>query len=320
MASGYNKGKAIITQKTQTEKINESFPKNVDASPNAKVDGMVAKNIPIRQLYEAPSHWNFYNELDENKKLELMESINENGLMSPIIVWEINKEKVKHLYDNHEDIYNIGGFIYMVLAGHNRVDAYMRLQKATKDIEYASIPAFIFLEKDLDEKSAKEIIVDTNYVQRVLSVEEMEKSILYKYDEIENNKTEKGRTRDIVAKALGVSPAKVAQYKTLSSMYEPLKKMVYSGNIALVSVLKISDKSVEVQKKIYETYADRLDNKLLNRVKPYMDWDDISHTFNKALKPKEVKKKKVSIEVPEDMVDEFKEMAYQWVYNRTKRD
>lgn len=324
MATGYNKGKAITKQKNQTEKINSTFSKNVDASPNPKTNGMAARNIPIKHLYESPNHWNFYNELDEGKKFELMESINENGLMSPIIVWEINKEKVKHLYETHDNSYDMTGFIYMVLAGHNRVDAYMRLHKATKDEKYSKIPAFIFLEDDLDEQIAKEIIVDTNYVQRVLSVEEMEKSILYKYDEIENNKTEKGRTRDIVASKLDISPSKVTQYKTLSAMYVPLKKMVYSKQIGLNNLLKISDKSIEVQEWVYNNYGDVLDNIMLNKVKPYMKKSDIEYTFNKELekrKEKENKKKlkKVSVEIPQELIEEFKAMCSKWIYEKTKR-
>lgn len=321
--AGYNKSKAIDKNKKQSEYINENFSKNVDASPNSKIDGMIAKNIPVKHLYEAPSDWNFYNELDDNKKLELMESINENGLMSPIIVWEINKEKVKGSYINHTDAYSTGGFIYMILAGHNRVDAYVRLYEATKDEKYLSIPAFVFYENDLNEHSAREIIVDTNYVQRVLSVEEMEKSIMYKYDEVENNKTEKGRTRDIVADKLGISSTKVVQYKTLSGMYLPLKKMVYSGDIALTSLLKLSDKSVDIQEWIYENYSEVLDNKLLNKIKPYMKKSDIEYTFGKELEKRnqeKIKTKKVSLDVPDYLVEEFKIMCSKWLYEKTKRN
>lgn len=319
MAKGYDKGKALNTQKNQTEKINTSFPKNVDASPNVKIDGMVARNTPIKHLYEAPTHWNFYNELDENKKIELIDSISENGLMSPIVVWEINKEKVKDLYENHTDVYSIGGFLYMVLAGHNRVDAYIRLYNVTKDNKYLSIPAFVFLENDLDEKSAKEIIVDTNYVQRVLSTKEMEKSILYKYDEIERDKTTKGRTRDLVADRLGISPAKVEQYRKLSNVIPPIKELMYEDKLALNSVLKLVDKTDELQQWLYDTHKDKLSNSLLNKIKPSMKRGNIEKLIEKECSVK-VKCKKVSIEIPEYLTDEFKLMCSKWLYEKTKRD
>ena len=319
MAKGYNKSKAIETQKSQTDKINTSFPKNVDASPNVRIDGMVAKNIPIKYLYEAPTNWNFYNQLDENKKVELMESIDENGLMSPIIVWEINKEKVKHLYDDSDVIYDMSGFVYMVLAGHNRVDAYMKLHRITNDNKYLSIPSIVFLEGDLDEYSAKEIIVDTNYVQRILSTKERVRSVLYKYSEIENKKEKKGRVKDLVAEELGLSPTMVFNYKKLGEIIEPLQDMVYDNSLNLTSILKIADKTQDTQQWMYDTYKGVLTSKLLNKVKPYMKRNEIEKLFEKELAPK-IKTKKISVEIPEEFEDEFKEMAYQWVYNKTKRD
>lgn len=315
----YNPAKAKAANKAQSKRIDENFLKNVDASPNVKLDGMMAKNIKIKYLYEAPSNWNFYDELDDNKKLELIESISENGLMSPIVIWEINKEKVSHLYETHTPQYNMSGFMYMVLAGHNRIDAYNKLYESTKDEKYLSIPAFIFYENELTEHDAKEIIVDTNYVQRVLSTKEKVMSVMYKYAEIERNKTKKGATKNIVAEELGLSPTMVFNYKKLGEIIEPLQNMVYDNKINITSILKISDKSKETQQWIYETYGNNITNKALNKIKQYMKRDDIAKIFEKEMKPK-VKTKKVSVEVPEELVDEFKTMFSKWIYEKTKRD
>lgn len=318
MASGYNTAKAKSANKKQSQAIKENFKKNVDASPNIKFDGMIAKNINISDLYSAPDSWNFYEILDENKKLELMQSIEENGILSPIVVWEMDKSNVEDLYGSDLK-YSLIGNKYMILSGHNRTDAYNRLYKLTGEEKYKSIPAFVFYENDLDKLSAREIIIDTNYVQRVLNTREMEMSIMYKYDEINNNKSKKGRTRDIVANELGISSAKVEQYRKLNGMMKELKDMVYNDDLALTSVLKLADKSIDVQGWVYNMYGTRLTNKLLNKVKPYMRRDDIEKLFEKELSPK-IKTQKVSIEVPEELIDDFKIMASKWIYEKTKRD
>ena len=66
--------------------------------------GMDIFQLELDKLKAAPKEWNFYVPLNDNKMSELIESIIDNGLLNPIIVWE-----------NDND--------YMILAGHNRVKA-----------------------------------------------------------------------------------------------------------------------------------------------------------------------------------------------------
>ena len=299
---------------------NRTFGKTVieglDNIPKTKTAIM----IKLSELYSAPSKWNFYDKLDDNKLSELMDSIEENGLLEPVIVWDVDFETIEDEYGDEIDKYDFEGNKYCLLSGHNRTFAYKKLYEVTNDDKYLTIPAFIFKNDEIDIIQAKEIVIDANYVQRVLNMKEMEMSIMYKYDEIESNKERKGRTRDIVANELGISSAKVEQYRKLHSIIQPLKDMVYEDKIALTSILKIADKSTEVQKFIHTEYGDVLSNNLLNKVKPYMvKKDEIKKVFDKELAPK-IKKKKVSIEVPEELIDEFKIMASKWIYEKTKRD
>lgn len=299
---------------------NISFGKTVAEALDNLPKTKTAILIDIKDLYSSPKKWNFYDHLDDNKKLELMESIQENGILSPIIVWDVDFDYVESEYGEDEiDIYDLNGSKYLILAGHNRVDAFNKLYLSTEDEKYLKIPAFIFKKNDLDLQSAKEIVIDTNYVQRVLNTKETHLSIMHKYAEIERDKNKKGRTREIVAEQLGISPSKVEQYKKLDKLIQSMKEMVYDDKIALNSMLKIVDKSDEVQQWIYDTYGDLLTNKMLNKVKPYMKKADIEKLFEKELQPK-IKTKKVSVEVPEDLIEEFKTMFSKWVYEKTKRD
>lgn len=275
--------------------------------------------IKIEDLYSAPKKYNFYDKLSDDKTIELVESIKENGILSPIIVLRSDFDNVSDLYKEDEvDSYEFEGLSYMILSGHNRCNACRELYKATNDKKYLSVPAIIFEKDEVDNDRIHEIIIDTNYVQRVLSTKEVVKSVMYKYAEIEKNKIKKGRIKDIVAEELGLSPTTVFNYMKLSEVIQPLQDMVYNNKLNLTSILRIADKTQETQEWMYDTYKDVLSSKLLNKVKPYMKKSDIEKLFSKELEPK-IKTKKVSVDVPEELIDEFKTMFSKWVYDKTKR-
>lgn len=276
--------------------------------------------VKIKDVYSAPKKYNFYDKLSDDKTIELIESIKENGILSPVVLYKCNFENVSDMYEEDEiDYYGFDGLSYMILSGHNRCNACNELYKLTNDKKYESIPAIVFEQNELDTEQIREIIIDTNYVQRVLNTKETHLSIMHKYAEVERDKNKKGRTREIVAEQLGISSAKVEQYKKLDKLIQPMRELVYADKIALTSMLKIVDKSDEIQQWIYDTYGDQLTNKMLNKVKPYMKKLDIQKVFDKELQPK-ITTKKVSVDVPEEFIEEFKEMAYQWLYNKTKRE
>ena len=72
-----------------------------------------SERIPIDKIVPASREWNFYAPLPDDKMLELIESIRENGLLHPIVVWKRKDAPT------------------MVLSGHNRLEAYKKLYQAT---------------------------------------------------------------------------------------------------------------------------------------------------------------------------------------------
>ncbi|WP_239253411.1 ParB/RepB/Spo0J family partition protein, partial [Citrobacter werkmanii] len=126
--------------------------------------GMDIFRIEIDLIDDAPDEWNFYKKLDDGKLAELIESILENGLLSPVIVWEQEEGR------------------YMMLAGHNRLRAFRMIYERTQDTQYKKIHAYIKKKNEISEDEAKVIIIDTNFVQRQLSTIEKTKSIVYKYN------------------------------------------------------------------------------------------------------------------------------------------
>ena len=93
--------------------------------------------------------------------MELIESIQTNELLHPIVVWKQPDGAL------------------MILSGHNRVRAYTALLEKTGEDKYRRIPATVLTDITADE--AHEIVVDSNSVQRVLTPSEKARSISQKY-------------------------------------------------------------------------------------------------------------------------------------------
>lgn len=288
---------------------NSNYGKTVMDNLDNIIEKKEAIYIKIEDIYSAPKKWNFYDQLDDNKKLELMESIEENGILSPIIVWKIDYESVESEYENDEvDVYDFQGSKYLILAGHNRSDAFNKLYSATKDDKYLKIPAFIFETKELTLETARRIVVDTNYVQRVLSTKETVNSVMYKYAEVSENKTKKGKVRDIVAEELGISPTTVYNYIKLSTIIKPFQEMVYNDELTLTSVLKIVNLSADDQQWLYDKYKEVINSKILSKIKPSMDRDDIYRVIEKALEVKTSPVKEISFEIPEHLENKARKL------------
>ncbi|MGG7187085.1 ParB/RepB/Spo0J family partition protein, partial [Clostridium butyricum] len=85
---------------------------------------------------------------------------------------------------------------YMILSGHNRVHAYKILCENQDSEKYSKIHAVI-KDKNLSEEEAKEIIVDTNWVQRQLTTIQKARSINFKYRKLKKDSLEKKLKFDI---------------------------------------------------------------------------------------------------------------------------
>lgn len=302
-------GLGKLVTDSEKKKANNVGGKLLDTHRTPNYHDKQATLIDIKDLYSAPKKWNFYDQLDDNKKLELMESIDENGILSPIIIWEVDFNIVENEYaEDENDVYELDGNKYLILAGHNRVDAFNKLYNVTKNEKYLKIPAFIFNENEIDINSAREIVIDTNYVQRSLSTKEKVKSVMFKYAELEKNKAQKGRTKEIVAEALNMSPSMVQNYKKLSEVIEPLQEMVYDDKLTLTSVLKVADKTTEVQQWLYDTYKDVMTSKILSKIKPSMKRENIIKLFERELTIAESPTKQITFEIPEHLEDKARKL------------
>lgn len=215
-------------------KLNKQSSINIMTEIN---ENTVSK-IPLDYLEPAPKEWNFYDAYSQADMSKLIESIEEVGLLNPIIVYD----------------YGDSSGNYMILSGHNRVNAFKHLKEYTDDKKYYAIDAIIKTKETLDEEMAQQIIIDTNWVQRELTTMQKAKSILRKYAYIKNNTKNRININDIIATEYGISKRQVINYKSLSSLLSELQTAIDNGDLSIKAGVKIGDLSKEVQAYIFDNY------------------------------------------------------------------
>lgn len=208
--------------------------------------------LELRLLDEAPSEWNFFAPLPDSKFFELIESIEENGLLVPLIVWQKPSGR------------------YTLLSGHNRKRALLALYEKTQSPQYLSAPCAVYRNTELDERQAKSIIVDCNWVQRNLSPGEKAKAIKFKYVEMDRLKRGSGKRRyDLVAEHFGLRATQVYQYYRLADLERYWLNLLDAGKISIKAAVKLASLKEEQREYLKEIFEKKpLNNKQILSLEP----------------------------------------------------
>lgn len=287
------------------EKIMNAF----DVLPNK--DKQMTK-VKVSDLYAAPSNkeWNSFPKLSPDKEYELHQSIVDGGLMTPIIVWEITKECVKDLYKDNVDEYDFSGSKYMIIAGHSRTNAFIKLYNETHEEQYLYIDAIV--RKDLTQDAAKYIIKVTNYVNRELSTKEKRESMIFMHRTLNENKTKGMNVAKKIAKDSGSALRTVAYQIAISEklisefieMYD--NKIITQGN-----AVKLTRLTKNMQSWMYETYGEKINNNSLKKLqKSFHKKEQMENIFND--KNDEYEYVNINIEVPKKLENKFRKMVENW--------
>lgn len=283
-------------KKNRSDAVDSLYDNIVKESSKSIVD------VDIDKLYSAPSDINFFPPISEDKMLEMMFSILDNGLFHPIIIWEKDNDGR-----------------YMILAGHNRVEAYKRIIEEYKDEEgfnvndYKKIPSIIYNSDEIDERKAKEITIDTNYVQRQDDKQLMPTIVKNRMDIVRNRKDIKGRTIDIVASELGLSRTKVYEDHVIAENIIPeFQELYYNGELRKKPVLRFNWFSKETQRWMYETYGDYINNKTVSRIKKGMN----KHQLGKTFMYEDNSESRVTFRVPKVLEVELINLVNDWIKAR----
>lgn len=173
--------------------------------------------------------------LYEDERLHRMiESIKRYGILSPIIVRQIEDNK------------------YEILSGHNRVNA-------AKLVGLKTVPIEI---RNVDDDIADIIVVDSNFVQRIdFLPSERAKACKLQLDALNRQGkkknfcsigTEVEYSRDIVAKNNNTSSVQIQRFIRLNYLVEELLDMVDNKDLSFRSAVEISYIDVETQNNIIE--------------------------------------------------------------------
>ena len=105
---------------------------------------------------------------------------------------------------------------------------------------------------------------------------------------------------------------KTAVYENLS-IYEkvigPLQELYYNEKLTRKAILRFVFFDADTQQWIFNVYADRINEAKVKALKKNMSRADISRIFEEEGKGV----KRVTVEVPEDRVDEFRNMFSEWL-------
>lgn len=173
--------------------------------------------------------------IDDDKMHELVESIMENGVLTPVIVREDGE----------------GG--YEMISGHRRLFA-------VKQIGLDTIPAII---RDLDNDDATVVMVDANLQREEILPSEKAFAYKMRYDAMrkkagrpgKNNSSQVGRnfqTDIVLADKVGESRNQLHRYLRLVELIPEILDLVDTKALALMTAVDISYIDKEVQKWLYE--------------------------------------------------------------------
>lgn len=268
--------------------------------------------LPIASLYAAPysDEWNDFKKLSSDKAYELNQSIVDGGLLTPIIVWKVNKNSINEVYENNNDPYGFVGHEYMILAGHSRTYAFVELYNATGDDRYTKIDAVV--RENLTYEQAKYIIKVTNFVNRELSPAEKRRNINYLHRNLSNEETSGTKIAKKIASDSGSKLRTVQYYMSINeNLIDEFAEWFDNERITLGSAIKLVRLTNDMQRWMYEEYGDSINDKILKGLQPSYDKkEQISNLFDRS---SELEYMLVSIEIPKCLEKKFRTMASKWI-------
>ena len=280
-------------QEAVTINLNRSTDKYQELIQKSEKD---IKVIDVSLLDNAPPQWNIFPKLSDTKLTYLKLSILNSGLFDPIIVWK-----------------KINGR-YMILSGHNRVEAFRELLVEYPDNEYTHIKAIIYDTNEIDEEKAQEIIIDTNFIQRGEFSPKLRAKIIQARTNIYKKQTDKkGRRVDELAKDLGLKKTTIYEdFQIIERVIKPISEMYYEGIISRAAVLKVPLLDNAMQEMIVSEYPDKIDNKHLKAIKKDMSEREIRNIFEEETE-NIVGERRVHLRIPDDRYDEFMKLYYDFI-------
>lgn len=192
--------------------------------------------------------------LDDIKMDELVDSILDNGILSPVIV----RSKLNGRYE--------------LISGHRR-------RHAARRAGVTEIPAIV---KELDDEAATVLMVDANIQREEILPSERAKSLKMKMDALAKQKADGrilgNKKRELVGEDAGLSGRQVQRYLNLNSLIPELLDRVDDKSIAMNMALELATLRIDVQTWI-NTYLEMngaVNIETIRRIKEVDDSDGLT--------------------------------------------
>lgn len=258
----------IDTQAPKTDNTPREEEKPVDISSTleriAGKSGAYAK-VEISSLLPTPSEWNQFTDISMDKKILMAESIYYNGLLQPIVVRAINEANDQ----------------FQILAGNTRTSLYDMLYDITGDAKYLAIDAKIYWYNELTDEQAREIVTDTNYVQRAsLSAKDRAFCIHNKIEMLKSRKESDIMSK--VAEQMNIKRSTVFYWDKIAKLIPKFFDRFQDDLISLKAASRIASFPPDIQEELYNM-QDRLTDEIIMKVPAKTVHDEIIPMFNEII-------------------------------------
>ena len=258
----------IDTQAPQTNNAPREEEKPVDISSTleriAGKSGAYSK-VEISSLLPTPSEWNQFTDISMDKKILMAESIYYNGLLQPIVVRAVNEANDQ----------------FQILAGNTRTSLYNMLYDITGDAKYLAIDAKIYWFNELTDEQAREIVTDTNYVQRAsLSARDRVFCIHNKIEMLKRRKESDIMSK--VAEQMNIKRSTVFYWDKIAKLIPKFFDWFQDDFISLKAASRIASFPPAIQEELYEM-RERLTDEIIMKVPAKTVYDEIIPLFNELI-------------------------------------
>ena len=187
------------------------------------------KTISINKLHPFKDHP--YKVLDNNEMNSLIESVQEHGILSPLIV-----RPLEGTTDQYE-----------IISGHRRF-------RAAQKAGLSEVPAFI---RPVSRDEAAIMLVDSNLHREHILPSEKAFAYKMKYEALRHEGTSsqlgtKLRTDELIAQENGESRNQVQRYIRLTNLIPELLDLMDEGKIAFSVGVELSNLPPEIQQDLFE--------------------------------------------------------------------
>ncbi|MCL2321846.1 MAG: ParB N-terminal domain-containing protein, partial [Oscillospiraceae bacterium] len=191
--------------------------------------------LDIEILNEDERDWNYFERPNTLQHLDLMASIQNIGLFTPLLVNKL---------DNGE---------YIVISGLSRLNALKDLFKNTKNVRFKFAPCFV-IEGKIDEYFVRSLIIDANLSYRTIGRDTLMRAIFERAELLKRSKKYKNEINvaQAVADEFGLSRATINNYLTLKKLCPEAMTLVSKKELNLNSAKELAKFNGEDQLYILE--------------------------------------------------------------------